>query len=126
VPDKDVKTHLERSRRDESVGAKVLAISGDWAIVARFYAAMHVLEAYLLTKNGRFFAKRHDERWRAVKASPELRENFRAAYAQLHDVSEQVRYDPGFTATGDNINQSEVNLRLVHSVLDSKIEKKSK
>jgi hypothetical protein len=66
----------------------------DWCAVAAFYAAMHVLDAYLSTKQFAFPIDSHPNRNRAIRLSPELR-RFGTSYRELQEVSEQVRYDPG-------------------------------
>jgi hypothetical protein len=47
----------------------------DWEIVVGFYAALHLLQAYLSTKDPRFQAARHEDRMTAIKSSPELRKS---------------------------------------------------
>ena len=100
--DPDVLVHLKRGADNESLAAelKERIPTTDWRIVVNFYAALHFVQAYLISKNIRFHAKRHHERKDAIRKSPELRHPFPTHYAILQDVSEQVRYDPGFVASG--------------------------
>lgn len=84
---------------------------------------MHVTQGYLLTKDRRFDAKRHDERWTAIRQSPELNAAFRHAYAQLKDVSEQVRYDPGFDARPEDLSNSVRNLGRVEAIVKPKLDR---
>lgn len=66
-----------------------------WEIVFIFYGVLHLVQAYLLSKGGRFTAENHGERDRAMRAATELRQA-PADYRKLKSLSEQVRYDPGF------------------------------
>ena len=117
----DVRLHQARSARDEALASSLGSSAGDWIVVLRFYAALHLVQSYLTTKHNRFDAKRHNERWSAIRASPELKQGFKTAYRRLQDVSEQVRYDPGFVARAHDLAGSHQDLTLVHSFLDSKI-----
>jgi hypothetical protein len=93
-----------------------------WAIVLRFYAALHLTQAYLLTKAAHFHAHDHGSRWRAIRSSPELRPNFRDAYSALYSASQNVRYVPVFLPTPQNLAESVANLRVVRGTLDGKIQ----
>lgn len=97
----------------------------DWIIVLRFYAALHYLQAYLTTKDSRFHAKRHDERDKAIKKSPELLRvrSFQNHYRMLRDVSEQVRYEPGFYAPSQLRNDSANWLATIRTALEGKIKR---
>lgn len=117
----DIEAHLGKAGRDQSIVVTLNQSLGDWSIVLRFYVALHVLQAYLITKSLRFEAKRHGDRLRAIRDSPELCSNFEKAYRRLQDVSEQVRYDPGFMARETDVKQSDSDLQTVHSFLDAKI-----
>ena len=120
----DARSHRERSRCDADFALELAkrSVRSGWEIVVRFYAALHQTQAYLLTKNHRFQAKRHDERWKAIRASPELAKGrFPSAYKWLQDVSEQVRYDAGFVARPKDFESAEQNQIIVHSVLDAKL-----
>jgi hypothetical protein len=117
----DVEAHLRKAERDQNLVSALGVSVDDWAIVMRFYVALHTLQAYLITKDVRFEAKRHGERLRAIRESPELRVHFEKAYRRLQDVSEQVRYDPGFKARPVDLQQSQSDLGTVHTLLDTKI-----
>lgn len=121
----DASSHRERSRADARF-ADELSVRDprtDWELVVRFYAALHLTQAYLLTKHHRFEAKRHDERWRAIKDSPELAKGnrFPVAYKWLQDVSEQVRYDAGFKPRAEDFFSAAKKQALVSSFLDAKL-----
>ena len=81
-----------------------------WAIVFRFYAALHLTQGYLVTKSKRFDAKSHGERKKAIKDSPELRGRFRESFEDLQDLSENVRYDPLFSPTVGDYKAAETYL----------------
>jgi len=97
-----VKQHFDRYKSEDSLAGQIESQlpSTHWRIVIQFYAAMHLLQAYLLTKNKRFHAIRHYDRSQAIRTSPELKRPFPERYRMLHNISEQVRYDPGFDGTG--------------------------
>jgi hypothetical protein len=94
-----------------------------WAIVMRFYSAMHRLEAYMLTKAPRFHAKTHEERYNAIRQSPELKGPFQRAYKRLHNASEQVRYDAGFAAREADYANARQDLVVVGSFVNAKLDK---
>jgi uncharacterized membrane-anchored protein YjiN (DUF445 family) len=117
----DIEAHLGKAAPDECLVTAIGAQSGDWVVVLRFYVALHILQSYLITKDIRFEAKRHGDRLKAIRNSPELRRNFEDAYRRLQDVSEQVRYDPGYNARALDLKQSASDLQTVHTFLDNKI-----
>lgn len=120
-------SHYDRSLCDEATANELCAkMSGNgWEIVIRFYSALHLTQAYMVTKNIRFEASRHNERWQAINASPELTKGkrFPMAYGMLQSVSEQVRYDPGFIARPKHFQDARDNLRTVQSFLNAKVTK---
>lgn len=61
-----------------------------------FYAALHLVDAYLTTKFLPQETVTHVDRQRALRRYPECR-RFTEAYRRLQDLSEQVRYDPLLT-----------------------------
>ncbi len=69
-----------------------------WACVVRFYATLHLVNAYLLLKHQLHFdpsSTVHFERAKALKKCLELRDA-PEKYRHLKDLSESVRYDVGF------------------------------
>lgn len=120
----ECRNHYERSKLDRALADRYQTTLGkdfpDWEIVIRFYSALHLLQAYLITKNVRFHASKHSERGKALMASPELR-NMRTAYRMLQDVSEQVRYDAGFTARPEDVETARENLEQVSRILVPKL-----
>jgi hypothetical protein len=95
-----------------------------WEIVVRFYAALHLTQGYLVTKDYRFHAGRHADRSAAIRRSPELREPFPRAYNRLRDLSEQVRYDPEFMARPQDFAAAARDLDSVRRIVLPKLERK--
>jgi hypothetical protein len=101
--------------------AKILEADGDWEIVFRFYACVHLVEGYMRTKIDRFWSDKHENRTRALKESPELKDA-RVAYRDLQDLSEDVRYDPGFVAEETHYGNAKAWAAKVSSIVRSKLE----
>ena len=97
----------------------------DWEIVLRFYSAVHLTQAYLLTKNARFNAIDHAGRWKAIQGATELTSGagarFKPSYKKLKEVSEQVRYDAGFAARPQELADCRANLAMVENIVKPKI-----
>lgn len=94
-----------------------------WSCVVRFYAALHLLNAYLIDKPSIRFdpsAAEHAERKKALERSPELREASKR-YRQLKDASEAVRYDAGFNYTDEDHKEARVNLDKIVQIVEPKI-----
>jgi len=72
-----------------------------WISVSIFYSILHLMTAHLLMKrNVRFNpgSDRHYDRMQAIRKCPELK-YAEHPYRELQDISESVRYDPGFVYT---------------------------
>lgn len=95
-----------------------------WEIVVRFYAALHLTQGYLVTKDARFHARHHAERALAIRSSPELRESFSRAYHRLRNLSEQVRYDPEFEPRAVDFAASGRDLDAVRRLLFVKLQRR--
>ncbi len=70
----------------------------DWSCVLQFYAALHLMNAYLIDKsivNLDPLNVIHDDRRQAMKQCPELRDAPKR-FRELKDLSERVRYDASF------------------------------
>lgn len=121
--------HLEKARAHEASAARLQTEEGgnDWAVVMQFYAALHIVTAYLATKQQRFDVKNHFERERAMNGLPELcppkAKPLRVAYSRLKNVSEQVRYDEGFKAATQHIEAARSDLAKVHGFLNGKLQR---
>ncbi len=75
-----------------------------WACVVRFYAALHLITAYLIDKSQIRFdptTAEHTVRKKAMDRCPELRDAPKR-FRQLKDISESVRYDAGFRYTNEH------------------------
>ena len=98
-----------------------------WTVVVRFYAALHCTTAYLRTKYPSFDPKRHEERAQLIRATAELsvgkNRRFHAAYQRLKDMSEQVRYDPGFHAGSSELSNARKDLDCVFKHLSRHYQK---
>ncbi|MSU80738.1 MAG: hypothetical protein EXS16_21950 [Gemmataceae bacterium] len=78
----------------------------DWRCVLRFYAALHLMNAYLIDKSNAYLIDKsnvnlyplnviHDDRRQAMKQCPELRDTPKR-FRELKDLNERVRYDASF------------------------------
>lgn len=97
----------------------------DWACVAMFYAAVHLMTAYLVTKHNVAldpFGAVHPERKRAMDRCPELKDS-RDKYRQLKDLSEAVRYDPGFVFGPQHAADARSYLVRIVSIVEPKVKK---
>jgi hypothetical protein len=118
-------SHYQRYQHHAAFAARLesaLPADQDWCCVVMFYAALHLLDAYLATKAFVFPIDSHPSRNRAISQSPELR-RFGTSYRELQDVSEQVRYDPGFIFQQTHYADAKANLAKVAAALDSKVKR---
>lgn len=97
-----------------------------WTCVLRFYAALHLINAYLIDKSRGFDpgSTEHKERRKALDQRPELRDAPQK-YRQLKDISESVRYDAGFYYTAEHHKSSKAFMDRIIAIVDSKIVKPS-
>jgi hypothetical protein len=96
-----------------------------WSCVVRFYAALHLINAYLIDKkNVRLDPKTaaHVERKRAMERCPELRDAPHR-FRELKDMSERVRYDAGFDYTPEFHRISKAFLDKIISIVEPKLRK---
>ena len=96
-----------------------------WSCVVRFYAAVHLMNTYLIDKNRVRFDPayaEHTERKKAMDQCPELRDAPKR-YRQLKDISESVRYDAGFKYTDEHHKDVKANLDKVSAIVEPKIDK---
>jgi hypothetical protein len=90
-----------------------------WSCVVRFYAAVHLMTAYLIDKPRVRFdpaSAEHAERKRAMDRCPELRDAPKR-YRQLKDISESVRYDAGFKYTDGHDKDVRAHLDKVVAIV---------
>jgi len=96
-----------------------------WSCVIRFYAALHLINAYLIDKSTVHFdptSTEHKERKKVMDQCPELRDAPQK-YRQLKDISESVRYDAGFEYTTEHHKSSKAIFDKIVAIVDSKIRK---
>src|SRR5262245_33280957 len=94
-----------------------------WSCVVRFYAAVHLINAYLIDKSHVRFdpaAAEHTERKKAMDRCPELRDAPKR-YRQLKDVSEAVRYDAGFKFTDEHRKEARTSLAKIVAIVEPKL-----
>ncbi len=85
--------HLQQFERNTAVAQK-LSESADyeWAVIALFYAGLHLVQAYLV--RGGIDAKNHSQRNREIMRNEEMRA-VHESYRALRDDSEYARYECG-------------------------------
>ena len=96
-----------------------------WSCVVRFYAAVHLVNTYLIDKSQVRYdpaSAEHTERKKAMDRCPELRDAPKR-YRQLKDVSESVRYDAGFKYTEEHHKDVRANLAKIIAIVEPKIKK---
>ena len=95
----------------------------EWAVVIRFYSALHFLDAYLSLKG--VAVQAHADRHNMIRRYPELSSGhgrmFWTTYKWLQDKSEQVRYDAGYALPPDSLAASKTKLKKVESFFASKL-----
>ena len=122
----DTASHYSRSHLNQEFAKKIrkrIPEEIGWYMVVLFYTALHLVDAYLVTKAWKPSMENHGERNRELKKCSELSMPFRGAYRSLQDMSEQVRYEPGFQAVDKHLKQAEDSLRTVRLFLESKIKR---
>jgi len=96
-----------------------------WSIVIRFYAALQLMNAYLLDKRNvslKLDDTAHDQRKAAMAKCPELREAPQK-YRALKSLSEGVRYDPEFVCAPHHREESKKLFAKIVAIVDPKIKK---
>lgn len=97
----------------------------DWSCVLRFYAALQLMNAYLIDKknvNLDPMSVVHDDRRQAMKQCPELREAPRR-FRELKDLSERVRYDAAFTFTDAHRKLAFDHLTKLVAIVEPKLKR---
>lgn len=96
-----------------------------WSCVARFYAALHLMNAYLVEKSNvrlKPGATEHKERKAAMAQCPELRDA-PDKYRRLKDLSELVRYNIDFKYTEDDREDAIAWLDKIVAIVEPKLKK---
>jgi hypothetical protein len=104
---------------------KSLPADSDWSCVVMFYAALHLITAYLAIKQNVSFdpsKSGHPDRKKAMERCPELRDS-PLRYRNLKDISEQVRYDPGFVFGKHHLELARGHLSKIASIVEPKLKK---
>src|SRR5207237_10455353 len=114
---------------DEQLGQRMKASfprDQDWTCGVMFYATMHLMTAYLITKSNVTLDPSSavpPERKKAMDRCPELKDS-RDKYRQLKDLSEAVRYDPGFVFGPQHLVQANAHLARVVAIVEPKLAKR--
>jgi hypothetical protein len=122
------KACYERFKENVALAARIdsqLPTDKAWSCVVRFYAALHLINAYLIDKPQIRLdptSTEHTERKKAMDHCPELRDAPKR-YRQLKDISESVRYDAGFTYTDEHQKIVQAHLDKIIAIVDPKIKK---
>jgi hypothetical protein len=96
-----------------------------WTSVIRFYAAVHLMNAYLVDKKGVRFdpeSADHAERTRAMARCPELRDAPRV-YRWLKDLSEVVRYRMNYDYSEADRKESIAWLEKIVAIVEPKLKR---
>jgi hypothetical protein len=105
---------------------ELLPVSRGWSCVIRFYAALHLMNAYLVDKRNIVFdpvATEHKERAYAMARSPELRDA-PARYRQLKALSESVRYDVNYAYADEDRLAAIAWLAKTAAIVEPKLKKR--
>jgi len=105
--------------------AKMESVDPSWTCVVKFYASMHLITAYLVMKSNTRFdsdSGSHHERRKAIDRCPELNVAKRY-YRELKDLSEAVRYVPGYIFTAKNDSDSSKRLESIRSIVEPLLKK---
>jgi uncharacterized protein (UPF0332 family) len=119
-----VRQHYERWQHNERLSSDLKAMPTivDWWIVLRFYAALHLVQAYLVSKGAS--PDTHSAR-KIVMRSHGFTELARvcATYFDLHDLSADVRYSPTFRATPQQETEADERYARIVAFLQAKVER---
>jgi len=124
----EARLYYDRYLHNVALGRRIeqaLGPDSDWACVAYFYSALHLMNAYLLTKKNVNFDPKtavHVNRQQAIDQCPELKFAGRK-FRKLKDLSEWIRYDPGFAFTPQHLADARNDLSNFESLLVGKVKK---
>ena len=96
-----------------------------WNCVVRFYAALHLMNAYLIDKQNIRFdpeSTEHKERTQAMAQCPELRD-VPKKYRYLKDLSESVRYDVNYEYADEDRENAIEWLNRIVAIVEPKLKK---
>jgi hypothetical protein len=98
-----------------------------WSCVVRFYAALHLMTAYLVDKrNVRFnpASTEHEGRKNAMSQCPELRDA-PSRYRDLKDLSQSVRYNAEFKCSDEDREDAVAWLKKIVAIVEPKLKRGS-
>jgi hypothetical protein len=96
-----------------------------WSYVVRFYAALHLMNAYLLDKQNLRFdpeSTEHKARTHAMNRCPELGDAPQK-YRHLKNLSEAVRYDLKYAYADEDREKSIAWLEMIIAIVEPKLQK---
>jgi hypothetical protein len=96
-----------------------------WSCVVRFYAALHLTNAYLIDKPSLRFnpeSTDHKERTQAMAQCPELRDAPKK-YRLLKDLSEWVRYNVKYVYAAEDCDESIALLTKIVAIVEPKLKR---
>jgi hypothetical protein len=97
-----------------------------WTCVVRFYAALHLMNAFLVDKQNLRFdpeSTEHKARTHAMNQCPELRDASQK-YRHLKNLSEAVRYDVLYAYADEDREKSIAWLEKVVAIVEPKLQKR--
>ncbi len=122
------KKHYARYLENVSLAADMEQhVSNDrgWGCVVRFYAALHLMNAYLVDKSNvrlKPSVTEHKERRAALAQCPELRDG-PDKYRRLKDLSELVRYNVDFEYADEDREDAITWLAKIAAIVEPKLKK---
>src|SRR3954466_5685135 len=96
-----------------------------WSCVVRFYAVLHMMNAYLIDKHNVRFdptSSDHKERRAALERCPELRDA-PDKYRRLKDLSESVRYNAWHEFTSSDRELSMAWFKKIVAIVEPKLKR---
>jgi hypothetical protein len=124
----EAKNHYARYAENLALAVeieKLLPRARGWVCVMRFYAALHLINAYLVDKRNLRFdpeSTEHKERKQAMARCPELRD-VPEKYRRLKDLSEDVRYKANVTFTDQDDEASKRMLDKIVAIAEPKLKR---
>lgn len=122
------RTYYERFLHNASFAERIevsLPEDQNWSCVVRFYAVLHLMSAYLVLKSNVSFdptSASHHQRKADMSKCPELR-TAPQRYRDLKDLSESVRYDPGFIYKNEHHADAKKHMATIISIVEPKVKK---
>jgi hypothetical protein len=119
--------HIECGLRNETFARWILALEQDrpdqsteWGVVAAFYAAVHLVNAYLQEVH-QFDPRNHHQRQSYVRRDPVLAA-VQAEYRSLADMGWAARYDPSARTPTTILVESVANLESIKTAVLAELE----